>query len=42
MCDSYNYLLIDVSKEEGKSTAEVKYFDEKNTLRFREKFTADE
>ena len=42
MCDSYNYLLIDVSKEEGKSTAEVKYFDEKNTLRFRERFTADE
>ena len=42
MCDSYNYLMIDISKEEGEPTAEVKYYDEKNNLRFREKFSSNE
>tara|TARA_B100000029_G_scaffold354202_1_gene346987 strand:- start:1079 stop:2374 length:1296 start_codon:yes stop_codon:yes gene_type:complete len=42
MCDSYNYLLIDISKEAGNPSVEVKYYDEKNNLRFREKYTADE
>ena len=41
MCDSYNYLLIDIFKEKGMAKAEVKYFDENNTLRFQEKFNSD-
>tara|TARA_Y100000814_G_scaffold75146_2_gene46603 strand:- start:1038 stop:1142 length:105 start_codon:yes stop_codon:yes gene_type:complete len=34
--------MIDISKEEGEPTAEVKYYDEKNNLRFREKFSSNE
>ena len=41
MCDSYNYLLIDIFKEKGMAKAEVKYFDENNNLRFQEKFNSD-
>ena len=41
MCDSYNYLTIDVTVEHGKPTAEVKYFDDKNKLRYREKFKSN-
>ncbi|MED5578685.1 MAG: alkaline phosphatase D family protein [Nitrospinota bacterium] len=41
MCDSYNYLTIDVTVEHGKPTAEIKYFDDKNKLRYREKFKSN-